>query len=40
MGHGAGGKMVSSAYSDNPSSEYYYIYYYDENTYQKVTAIS
>ena len=37
---GVGGKMVSSIYSDDPSSEYYYIFYYDENTYQKVTAIS
>ena len=37
---GLGGKMVNSTYSDNPSSEYYYIYYYDENTYKKVTAIS
>ena len=37
---GTGGKMVSSAYSDEPNSEYYYIYYYDENTYQKTTAIS
>ena len=37
---GTGGKMVSSAYSDDPSSEFYYIYYNDENTYQNVTAIS
>ncbi len=37
---GAGGKMVNSLYSDDPSSEYYYIYYYNENTYQNVRAIS
>ncbi len=42
MGYGTntGGKMVSSTYADEPDSEYYYIYYYDEDTYQKVTAIS
>ena len=37
---GSGGKMVNSTYSDDPNSEYYYIYYYDENTYEKVTAVS
>lgn len=42
MGYGTtvGGKMVSNAFEHDPSSEYYYIYYYDENTYNKVTAIS
>lgn len=34
-----GGKMVNSLYSDEPYSEDYYIYYYDNN-YNKVTAIS
>ena len=37
---GTGGKMVSSTYSGNQYSEYYYIYYYDEENYEKVTAIS
>ena len=43
LGYGTkdtGGKMVNSTYSDDPSSDYYYIYYYDENTYQNITAIS
>ena len=37
---GKGGKMVSHMFSDDPNSEYYYIYYYDENTYENVTALS
>ena len=37
---GAGGKMINSTHYDDPTSEYYYIYYYDEDTYQKVTALS
>ena len=42
MGYGTkdGGKMVNSTYSNQPNSDFYYIYYYDDNTYQKVTAIS
>ena len=42
MGYGTkdGGKMVNSTYSDEPNSNFYYIYYYDDSTYQKVTAIS
>lgn len=42
MGYGTkdGGKMVNSTYSDQPNSDFYYIYYYDDSTYQKVTAIS
>lgn len=42
MGYGTltGGKMVKSAYADDPSSEWYYVYYYDDSTYAKVTAIS
>ena len=41
LGYGTeeGGKMVSSGYSNQPQSEYYYVYYYDEN-YQKRDAIS
>ena len=41
MGYGTkdGGKMVNSTYSNQPNSNFYYIYYYDD-TYQKVTAIS
>lgn len=41
MGYGttAGGKMVNSTYEDNPYSEFYYKYYYDDN-YNKVTALS
>ena len=31
--------MISSAYEDQPNSDFYYIYYYDQN-YNKVTAIS
>ena len=31
MEHGAGGKMISSLYADEPESEFSYIYYYDEN---------
>ena len=34
-----GGKMISSTYEDEPNSEFYYVYYYDQN-YNKVTAIS
>lgn len=42
LGYGTstGGKMVNSGYADDPSSELYYIYYYDEQSYQSVTAIS
>lgn len=39
MEHGTGGKMVNTAYVDNPSSDFYYNYYYDDN-YNKITAIS
>lgn len=41
MGYGtsAGGKMVSRAYADDPNSDYYYLYYYDDN-YNRVAAIS
>lgn len=41
MGYGTttGGKMVNSSYEDNPSSDFYYLYYYDEN-YKKITGIS
>lgn len=41
LGYGTttGGKMINSMYSDNPSSEYYYKYYYNEN-YKKTTALS
>ncbi len=38
MEHRHGGKMVSSASADNPDSDFYYIYYYDE--FDKVTALS
>ena len=40
LGYGTtdGGKMVNSIYEDNPSSDYYYKYYYDN--YKKVTALS
>lgn len=42
MGYGtqAGGKMVSTSFEDDPTSEFYYIYYYDDKTYDKVTALS
>ena len=41
MGYGTdvGGKMVNSIYSDNPYSENYYIYYYDDN-HNRITALS
>lgn len=41
MGYGTteGGRMVNSTYEDEPNSEYYYLYYYDEN-YNMVTGIS
>lgn len=41
LGYGTstGGKMVSSAYSEDPSSPYYYLNYYDDN-YNNVPAIS
>lgn len=41
MGYGteAGGKMINSLNEDNPSSDYYYLYYYDEH-YQMSTGIS
>lgn len=41
LGYGTktGGKMVSSAYADNPNSEFYYIEYFDDN-YNYQTAIS
>lgn len=41
MGYGTktGGKMINSTYADNPNSEFYYTYYYDDN-YNKVTAVS
>lgn len=40
LGYGTtkGGKMVSSSYEDNPTSEFYYIYYYED--YEMTTAIS
>ena len=31
--------MVNSTYKDEPDSEYYYCYYYDEN-YNKITGVS
>ena len=37
---GTGGKMISNAYADDMSSEFYYVYYYDQNTHQKITAVS
>lgn len=42
LGYGtsSGGKMVNSAYKDDPSSDMYYIYYYDDESYQSVTAVS
>lgn len=42
LGYGTstGGKMVSSVYADDPSSELYYIYYFDEESYESKTAIS
>lgn len=42
LGYGTstGGKMVSSGYADDPSSELYYIYYFDEESYESKTAIS
>lgn len=41
LGYGTktGGKMVSSAYADDPNSEFYYIEYFDDN-YNYQTAIS
>lgn len=41
MGYGTdeGGKMVNSTYEENPNSDFYYIYYNDDN-YKQVTAIS
>ncbi len=41
LGYGTtdGGKMVNSTYADDPNSDYYYKYYYDNN-YKKVTALS
>ena len=41
LGYGTtqGGKMVNSTYEDEPQSDNYYIYYYDDN-YKKQTAIS
>ena len=41
MGYGTenGGKMVSSAFANDPFSPYYYKYYYDDKS-QKITAIS
>lgn len=40
LGYGTtkGGKMISNTFKDDPSSEYYYIYYYDN--YEMTTAIS
>ena len=32
--------MVRNSFANDPSSELYYIYYYDDTTYEKVTAIS
>ena len=32
--------MVNDAYSDEPNNEYYYKYFYNENTYKRETAIS
>lgn len=42
LGYGTstGGKMVSSGYADNPNSELYYIYYFDEESYESKTAVS
>jgi Ca-activated chloride channel family protein len=41
LGYGTtnGGKMVNSTYEDNIESNYYYLYYYDEN-YDLTTAVS
>ncbi len=41
LGYGTtnGGKMINSLYKDDPSSEFYYIYYYGDG-YDKITAIS
>lgn len=41
LGYGTtdGGKMVNSTYEDEPNSDYYYKYYYDNN-YKRVTALS
>lgn len=41
MGYGtlSGGKMIKQDYKDNPTSPYYYLYYYDDN-YKKQIAIS
>ena len=40
MGYGTetGGKMISDTFKDNPSSEYYYLYYYEN--FKKVDALS
>lgn len=42
LGYGttSGGKMVNSGYADNPNSISYYIYYYDKESYESITAIS
>lgn len=41
LGYGTanGGKMINSTYVDNPSSDFYYKYYYDSSN-KKVTALS
>ena len=41
LGYGTneGGKMVNSTYEDKPTSEFYYIYYYDDD-YNKTIALS
>lgn len=41
LGYGTtdGGKMVNSTYEDEPNSDYYYKYYYDNN-YERITALS
>lgn len=41
LGYGTidGGKMINSSYVDNPDSDYYYKYYYDNN-YKRITALS
>ncbi len=41
MGYGtlSGGKMINSTYAEEPDSEFYYTYYYDDD-YNMVTAVS
>ena len=41
LGYGTanGGKMINRIYEDEPTSDYYYLYYYDEH-YKKVDALS